>query len=270
MKIPGDYHLHTIYCDGKNTPCEMVVEAVARGFESIGLSGHSYTSYNGGYGMTPGAAAKYRAEVYRLREQYRGEIEVYLGIEQEIWSEPAVGFDYIVGAAHYIKQGERFFAVDYPAEAVEAFVIEHFGGDWMRFVAAYYELAAKIPEITRCDFVAHFDLVAKCNDRNRFFDEESREYRALAYEALKHASSRCRVFELNSGAVSRGYRKNPYPAKFILKALKELGCEIILSSDAHDTSSLGFFFPEMAALARDCGFRSAKYVTRDGMGDYLL
>ena len=38
-------HTHTIYCDGINTPEELVEAAIAKGFDSIGFSGHSYMSY---------------------------------------------------------------------------------------------------------------------------------------------------------------------------------------------------------------------------------
>ena len=59
-----------------------------------------------------------------------------------------------------------------------------------------------------------------------------------------------------------------YPATFMLRALSELGCKIILSSDAHDAASIGFMFDEMAELARECGFRSAVYLTPEGLEEY--
>lgn len=270
MIIKGDYHAHTKYCDGKNTAAEMVAAAYSRGFKSIGMSSHSYTPFDGGFGMTQESGESYKAEMMRLKEEYRGKIEVYFGIEQEVWSDKPIGYDYIIGAAHYIKCKEGIITVDVSENLVGTGVREHFGGDWMKYIRAYYELASKIPEMTGCDFIAHFDLVAKCNEGNRFFDEESHEYRSIAYEAIKNAAAHCRVFEMNSGAVRRGYRSRVYPEKFLLKSMKELGCEIILSSDAHDTSSLGFMFPEMAELARECGFSNAKYLVQGRLADYRL
>ena len=46
-----NYHTHTIYCDGNNTPEEVVVAAIQKGFYSIGFSGHAYTSYDLRYCM---------------------------------------------------------------------------------------------------------------------------------------------------------------------------------------------------------------------------
>ena len=36
-----DLHTHTTYCDGKNTPREMIEAAMAKGLLRIGFSGHS-------------------------------------------------------------------------------------------------------------------------------------------------------------------------------------------------------------------------------------
>jgi histidinol-phosphatase (PHP family) len=270
MVILGDYHAHTKFCDGKNSCDEMVTAALAHGFGSVGISSHSYTPFDGGFGMPPDATGLYKAEMSRLKDAYRGKIGIYLGIEQEVWSEKAVGYDYIIGAAHYIKVGGDTVTVDVSADLVGKGVRKYFGGDWMKYIHAYYELAAEIPVLTGCDFIAHFDLVTKCNDGNRFFDEDSREYQSIAYEALKNAAAGCRIFEMNSGAVCRKYRSCVYPAKFLLKSMRELGCEIILSSDAHDTASLGFMFSEMAELAKECGFKSAMYLTPQGFKNYLL
>ena len=41
--ILTDLHVHTNYCDGKNTPEEMVLAAIEKGMECIGFSVHSYT-----------------------------------------------------------------------------------------------------------------------------------------------------------------------------------------------------------------------------------
>ena len=44
MSIKQNLHTHTTYTDGKNTPEEVVLEALARGFDSVGFSEHSYLS----------------------------------------------------------------------------------------------------------------------------------------------------------------------------------------------------------------------------------
>ena len=39
-----ELHCHTVYCDGKNTPEEMVLAAIENGMHALGFSTHSYTS----------------------------------------------------------------------------------------------------------------------------------------------------------------------------------------------------------------------------------
>ena len=43
--MKANYHTHTVFCDGRNTPEELVQEAIRLGCPEIGFSGHSYTSF---------------------------------------------------------------------------------------------------------------------------------------------------------------------------------------------------------------------------------
>ena len=63
-----------------------------------------------------------------------------------------------------------------------------------------------------------------------------------------------RPFEINTGAISRGYRTTPYPSKAQLEYIYKNGGKIILCSDAHNTDSLCCGYKEAAALAREVGF----------------
>ena len=49
----ADFHAHTCYCDGDNTPEEMVRSAAEKGLAAFGLSGHGYTTYDESYCMLP-------------------------------------------------------------------------------------------------------------------------------------------------------------------------------------------------------------------------
>ena len=67
--IYSDIHTHTTYCDGKSTAEEMVKKAIEKGFESIGLSGHSYTDFDDGWCMSLENTKKYCDEVDALKEK---------------------------------------------------------------------------------------------------------------------------------------------------------------------------------------------------------
>ena len=38
-----DLHMHTVYCDGHDTPEDMVLSAIDKGLDTVGISAHSYT-----------------------------------------------------------------------------------------------------------------------------------------------------------------------------------------------------------------------------------
>ena len=61
-----DLHMHTVFSDGKNTPEEMVEEAIRRGLDTVGISDHRHL---GPCGMRTESSVEYRWEMARLREQ---------------------------------------------------------------------------------------------------------------------------------------------------------------------------------------------------------
>ena len=84
-------HTHSTLCDGKNTLAEMARAAFAAGAVTFGASGHSHTDIPWDQGnVLPEDPSAYRAEVLRLREEYRGRMEVLPGIEQDSQSSQPV------------------------------------------------------------------------------------------------------------------------------------------------------------------------------------
>ncbi|MBR6526439.1 MAG: PHP domain-containing protein [Lachnospiraceae bacterium] len=83
--IPSNYHTHTQFCDGKNSPEEIVHEAICLGCPEVGFSGHSYTFFDESYCMTQTGTQEYIAEIRALQEKYRGKIKILLGVEQDYY-----------------------------------------------------------------------------------------------------------------------------------------------------------------------------------------
>ena len=50
--ILEDLHTHTTYCDGNDTPEDMVKEAIKKGLLTIGFSGHVYLAHGEDYCMS--------------------------------------------------------------------------------------------------------------------------------------------------------------------------------------------------------------------------
>ncbi len=271
MSVKSNLHTHTPYCDGKSSAEDIVLQAIALGYESIGFSGHSYTEFDPEPSMSPPESEAYAKEINALKDKYKDRIEIYLGIEQDIYS-PAPSFkpDYIIGSVHYLDVGGEKASVDNTAALAEEAVNKYFSGSWLAFAEKYYETARFAAEKTGADIVGHFDLVTKFNEGSRYFDENDLRYRTAAIDALRYEIDHCSLFEINTGGIYRKKRTTPYPAEFLLCEINRLGGEIILSSDSHNAESLGFMFKEAAELAKKCGFRYAKMLKNGIFADVKL
>ena len=263
MSYLQNLHTHSTFCDGANTPEQTVLIAIEKGFDSIGFSGHSYMKYSPTFQKMGDRTAAYRAEISRLRSVYADRINVYCGLEAEMYSDAALeGFDYLIGASHYLMCGAECVPFDRTAQHVEQVIDTYFGGDGMAYAKKYFETVACLPERGRFDIVAHFDLVAKHCETHHFFDTDAPAYVQAGLEAIDALAGKIPFFELNTGAMARGYRTAPYPAPAFLRAFKERGFGAVITSDCHNASLLDYGFCEAAALLRAYGF-TEKYVLTD-------
>ena len=237
-----DLHTHSVISDGKNTPEEMVEEALRRGFTRIGLSDHSHSESDDA-GMAEADAEPYREEIRRLKEKYAGRIDVRLGLERDYYSDDFREYDYVIGSVHSVRMPDGYYlCVDWNSEWVERDCRKYFGGDWYALTEAYFRTEADVVRRTRCDIIGHFDLVCKNNERHRWFDENHPRYRAAWQKAADELLKTGAVFEINTGAISRGYKTEAYPSPEIRAYLRERGAKMILSSDAHQKENIGFDF----------------------------
>ena len=258
-------HQHTCYCDGKNTPEEVVQEALKRNFKSIGFSGHSHMSFSDAPAMNPEKLARYKADIAHLQEKYGERIDIFCGLEEDMLSKSDLsGFDYVIGSCHFLLQGEEYIDFDRDAATVAQIIEKNFAGDGMAYAKAYYAQLATLPEYGKYDIVGHFDLITKHCETADFFDTESKAYRHAAMEAMEALAGKVPYFEVNTGAVARGYRTTAYPMPWFIKEFKRLGFGVIISSDCHDKNYLDCYFREAEQLLLDCGYREKFVLTKNG------
>ena len=256
----SNLHTHTTFCDGKNTPEEIVLSAVDKGFSSIGFSGHGYALYST-YGMKN--TEEYIKEILRLRERYRDKIQVYLGIEEDSYAPvDRSKFDYIIGSSHYFFVGDKYYPID-SSNYLFKKCLELFDYNVSNLAKAYYTTFIDYIMQRKPDIIGHFDLITKFDELGESLFLNNGEYNKFGVDfAVGAASSGC-IFEVNTGAISRGYRTSPYPSESILYALKKEGARITVSSDSHQIDTLDFAFDETRRYLYDIGFRHA-YVLYDG------
>lgn len=266
---PQSLHCHTSFCDGADSPVAMAAAAFAAGCGAVGFSGHSPLPGQEAWCMDPARVADYRRAVTALKAEYAGRMEVFLGLEQDFYSpDPGPGWDYKIGSVHCLPLPDgALLSVDESAATLANGVERWFGGDWNALAKAYYERMARVDAVTGGEIVGHFDLLTKFNEGGAQFDEASPAYREAAFAALDELAGRGRIFEINTGAISRGYRTAPYPAAFLLRRLAEKGGRILLSSDSHSAATVLHGYRQAADLAQSCGFASCWYLTDRGFAE---
>ena len=235
-----DLHMHTVFSDGRDTPEEMVREAIRKGLETVGISDHSTGDP---CGMTHEDRAAYKAEIARLKEKYAGQIRVLCGLERDFLTDDFTEYDYTIGSVHWLPMpdGHRV-SIDWTAEKLREGAEKYFGGDMVALAEAYYAAEARVVEVTKCDIIGHFDLVTKFIEQDPAFDLHHPEYVKAWQAAADRLLETGKPFEVNTGAMSRGYRTSPYPSEEIRQYLLARGGRLLLSSDAHAKENIAFGF----------------------------
>lgn len=238
-----DFHVHTTYSDGKNTPEEMVLAAIEKKITVIGFSDHSYTDFDTSFCIPKEKLADYRVEIAALRKKYRDRITVLCGIEQDYFSkEPTGGYDYVIGSVHYIKIADEYVVVDMNPDVLRRAADKYFDGDMYCIVEEYYKTVANVAKQTGATIIGHFDLIAKFNEQEHLFDEDHPRYRAAWQKAVKELLKSGAVFEINTGAISRGYRTVAYPSYEIREYIAGRSGSFVLTSDSHRKENLCYNF----------------------------
>lgn len=272
MKNKQNLHIHTTYADGRDTPEEMILTAIERGFDSIGFSEHSYMHFMPpARQMTEESAIAYRAEIAQLKQKYRGQIDIFCGMEFEMYSQVSLdGYDYLIGSLHYLDFDGSILGFDRSQDVVAAYIQEHFGGDGMAFAKTYYHTLCKLPEYGDFDILGHFDLITKNNEKGHFFDTATREYLHAGLEAIHALRGKIPLFEVNTGAISRGYRTAPYPQMEFLREFRNCGYGAVITSDCHDRNYIDCHYEEATALLAQAGFTTKFILTNEGFREVPL
>ena len=256
-----DLHVHTTYCDGENTPQEIVLCAIDKGLDVLGFSGHSYTFFDESWCMSKEGTAAYKKEISALKAKYSDKIEILCGTEQDFYSDASVGgYDYFIGSVHYLcipgddlcvsegcikDNGFIYIPVDESADILKDAADEYFCGDMYMLAENYFATCGNWAlKSIKPDLIGHFDLIAKFNDKEKLFDESDPRYVSAWKRAADKLIKAGFIFEINTGAVSRGYKAAPYPSLQIQEYIAQNGGKFIMSSDSHNKDTLLYGFEE--------------------------
>ena len=242
MPILADHHMHTPLCQHATGPMEDYIErGIERGLRAVGFSDHNPLPDGLGANvrMKESELDYYVQRVLDLRYQYRGKIDVLLGLELdyipglEPYLEKQIArypWDYIIGSVHYMDPDCRVGSWS-----------RHFTADVDEHYARYFQLMRQLAASGLCDILAHFDVVKRTGHAPtpRALEEAKRTLEAIAPTGL--------CIEINTS----GYRHpelpepQPYPSLPLALHAHQLGIPLLVNSDAHAPDQVAMKFAEM-------------------------
>ena len=269
-----NYHTHSRYCDGKGELREYVEYALSRGFVSLGFSGHAPVPFPSTFAIKDDEYINYCNEVRQLQQEYKGRIDIKLGLEidyipglQEDFK-PLVekgGLDYVIGGVHLLtnpadvdslrhmltEQSERddvrkqipykLWFIDGPRQETYDNGLHHIFHDDIRAgVKAYFNQQCSMIEQNHPTIVAHPDKIVMHN-RERYFKSDEKWYRDLLFETLHLIKESGCICEINTRGLYKGRHIDYYPSKEAIRYMNSLNIPVLVGTDAHQPTDLDRF-----------------------------
>lgn len=234
----ANYHAHTERCrHATGTEEEYVQNAIARGLKIFGFSDHTPQFFPGEYysrmRMFPDQLEDYCKTVLQLRDKYKGQIEIPLGLEVEYYPDifdellPRIqdaGIEYIILGQHWNgnEEGEPYNGRPSDDEVK---------------LYRYCSQAMTAMEMGIFSYLCHPGLLQFVGDPK-------------IYE--KHMRQLCRAAVETDTPVEinlLGIRENRhYPTEAFWAIAAEEGCKAVLGIDAHKAEEIADLEPEKKAL----------------------
>ncbi len=248
-------HTHSVYCDGMDTPEEMIHSALEGGFDILGFSGHGYSPFDTA-SMSPKGTLEYQKTIRMLEKKYQDQITIYLGIEQDSTCRiPSRDpYDFVIASVHFLEKDGAFRAVDYSRQEFDSVLAEWYDGNILQMAEDYYRRVGDQADFAEADILGHIDLFTKYNEDESYIRFNDPEYLRIACDCLDRIGDRL-IYEVNTGAIARGYRTLPYPDANLLACMKERNLRIMLNSDCHDRRKLDCGYELSLDLIKKAGFQ---------------
>ncbi|WP_145414910.1 histidinol-phosphatase HisJ [Paenibacillus xylanexedens] len=252
-----DYHTHHERCGHAVGRLEEYVQrGIAIGLSQIGLSDHmpllhvDPAEYYPEMAMPMDELPRYVEECFTLKERYRGQIDVRVGLEgdyiegfeSEIRSIiERYPWDYVIGSVHFLGEWD-----------ITDFRQTHHweGKDVLEVYRQYYDAVSKAAATGLYDIIGHSDVIKRFGYVPS--PEQNEERIALEDAALQAIAKSGCAMELNASGLSKPCAEM-FPSRRMLTEAIRLGIPLTMGSDAHDPMKLGDYLPEAEALLHELG-----------------
>ncbi|WP_409305879.1 histidinol-phosphatase [Peribacillus sp. SCS-155] len=257
--VKFDLHTHHERCGhAKGTIRDYIESSIEKGLQIIGISDHTpYFSSkedqpHPNIAMAKSQFEEYITEVLRLKEQYKNQIEVLLGIEADFFPEYAEAyrkifkpypFDYIIGSVHHL-------------DGVSIFDKNRWEGlssqEKIKTKESYYELIEQSASSGMFQVLGHIDAM------KGYYPAFSAIETDVVEKTLKTIGENDMAIEINTSGKTK-YCGGWYPANEILERALFHNVKVTFGSDAHNPDRIADEFEEVRKLLKEIGFRQWAY-----------
>lgn len=252
MKI--DYHTHHERCGhAVGTLEDYVRKGIELGLDHLGLSDHmplvhiDPATYYEGMAMPMDEMPRYVEECMELKEKYRNEIDIRVGLEADYVEgyeeqiakliEP-YPWDYVIGSVHFLGTWD---ITDY--RQVHNWEGKHVEDVYER----YYDAVQKAAKTGLYDYIGHIDVI------KRYAKPPLPDMEMLERETIDVIQAQGLAIELNASGL-RMPCEEMFPSRRILSYCHERGVPLTLGSDAHDPKRLSQYLDRAMDMLIDVGF----------------
>lgn len=221
--MKANFHTHTFRCNHAGCSDQRYVDvALEAGITTLGFSDHTpYVGFDGDYysfyRMRPEQLADYTESVNSLREEYKGKIDVHLGLEAEYYPRlfdglleflKPYGIEYLIMGQHFIDDDQYGTSVHHITEEAQ--------------LVKYTDQCIEGLNTGLFSYLAHPDIPK--------FDQSSPAFRREMERLCRASNDLGLPVELNVLGI---FRERHYPCEEFLRVVKECDSTVILGVDAH-------------------------------------
>lgn len=220
----ASYHNHTPLCHhAEGTPEEYVLHAIRHGYSVFGFSDHAphcFTDDLFASRMSPADLPFYVETVSQLREKYKNDIEIHIGLELEYYPKyhkrnmqmyREAGIEYLILGQHLLGNGKL-------PDGMNSFAETSINSSY----TAYVDQVIEAMETGDFCYFAHPDVFRYKGDDDFYKAESERLIRA----AISHGVP----LEVNMFGL---YEHRHYPNPLFWEVASKLSPKVILGRDAH-------------------------------------
>ncbi|MHA0858344.1 histidinol-phosphatase HisJ [Paenibacillus sp. CMAA1364] len=254
-----DYHTHHARCGHAIGQLEeYVLRGIEMGLSQLGLSDHmplihvEPATYYPEMAMPMDELPRYVEECLSLKERYKDQIDIRIGIEADYIEGYEVeiehilssySWDYVIGSVHFLGEWD---ISDYRQTH------NWEGKDILAVYEQYYDAVKKAMATGLYDIMGHIDVIKRFGYVPAA--DKYEEVVAMENAALQAVSQSGMAMELNASGLSKACQEM-FPSQRMVSEAFRLGIPITVGSDAHDPSRLGEYLDQARSVLWEVGYR---------------